>query len=237
MLSDILHPRGCGNTAPGIEYRAHAGLVARGGVITAVGDCQRGTELRGTWPARQCALITNGFSMTFPNSDQTPNHVSQTPDGSPAAPVGWPAGEHKKSGRSTALRIVIPIVSLLAAVGASFGVRALFQGPSEPSPAALATEAAKQVNDNYTFPLDVDDVTTWDEVSAHGAELTYNYTIDSSVDPNSVTKDDLRASVKSNVCQKEESRDLLSKAVVMRYSYWFDGTDRTIDFTITAGDC
>lgn len=180
--------------------------------------------------------------MTTPNDYPTnPSHSSPAAgpslSGTPGQPVGWPASQQQKSGKNTALRIVIPIVSILAAVGASVGVRALLNVNNEPSPAEYATETAKQVNENYTFPLQVDDVTTWDKISAHGAELNYEYTINSSVDPNSLTKDDLRASVKSNVCQKKESRDLLSKAVVMRYSYWFDGTDRTIDFSITQGDC
>jgi len=179
--------------------------------------------------------IPNGNST--PDDHPTPNTVAPAPCATPGQPVGWPASQQRKSGRNTALRIVIPVVSILAAVGASVGVRALLNSNAEPSPAAIASDAAKQVNENYTFPLDVDDVTTWDKVSANGAELDYQYTINSSVDPNSLTKEDLRASVRSNVCQKKDSRDLLSKAVVMRYSYWFDGTDRTIDFSITEGDC
>lgn len=170
----------------------------------------------------------------LPN-DQQPGH--QQPDAGAGVPAWQPAPSQKKGG-NTALRILIPVVAVIAAVGASLGVRAFFNATSEPTPAALATEAAKQVNENYTFPIDVDQVTKWEGVEANGAELDYAYTIDASVDPSAVTKDDIRSSVVSNVCQKKESRDLLSKAVVMKYSYTFAAaTDRTIDFAVTTADC
>lgn len=168
---------------------------------------------------------------------QTPGYQQQPYAGTGAGVPAWQPPTPEKKGKSVALRILIPVVSVLAAVGASVGVRALFNANAEPSPSALATEAAKQVNENYTFPLELDEVTRWDGVTADGAELDYAYTIDSSVDPASLTAADLKSSVVSNVCQKKESRDLLSKAIVMRYSYVFEGTDRTIDFAVTSADC
>jgi hypothetical protein len=166
---------------------------------------------------------------------QAPGYQQQ-----PYAGLGVPAWQPpapEKKGKNVALRILIPVVAVIAAVGASLGVRAFFNATAEPSPSALATEAAKQVNENYTFPLKLDEVTRWDGVTADGAQLEYAYTIDSSVDPASLTAADLKSSVVSNVCQKKESRDLLSKAIVMRYSYVFDGTDRAIDFSVTSADC
>lgn len=168
---------------------------------------------------------------------QTPGYQQQPYAGTGFGVPAWQPPTPEKKGKSVALRILIPVVSVLAAVGASVGVRALFNATAEPSPSALATEAAKQVNENYTFPLELDEVTRWDGVTADGAELDYAYTIDSSVDPASLTAADLKSSVVSNVCQKKESRDLLSKAIVMRYSYVFEGTDRTIDFAVTTADC
>ncbi|WIE75331.1 hypothetical protein [Curtobacterium sp. MCSS17_007] len=166
---------------------------------------------------------------------QAPGYQQQPYTG--AGVPSWQPPAPEKKGKNVALRILIPVVSVLAAVGASLGVRAFFNATAEPSPSALATEAAKQVNENYTFPLELDEVTRWDGVTADGAQLDYAYTIDSSVDPASLTAADLKSSVVSNVCQKKESRDLLSKAIVMRYSYVFEGTDRTIDFAVTTADC
>ena len=166
---------------------------------------------------------------------QAPGYQQQPYTG--AGVPSWQPPAPEKKGKNVALRILIPVVSVLAAVGASLGVRAFFNATAEPSPSALATEAAKQVNENYTFPLELDEVTRWDGVTADGAQLDYVYTIDSSVDPASLTAADLKSSVVSNVCQKKESRDLLSKAIVMRYSYVFEGTDRTIDFAVTTADC
>jgi len=175
--------------------------------------------------------------MTMPHDEQ-PNHQQAGPGAAVGGVPAWQPAPPEKKGRNTALRILIPVVAVVAAVGASLGVRAFFNATSEPTPSALATEAAKQVNENYTFPIDVDQVTKWDGVTADGAELDYAYTIDASVDPDAVTKADLRSSVVSNVCQKKESRDLLSKAVVMKYSYTFAAaTDRTIDFAVTTADC
>ncbi|KTR39271.1 hypothetical protein NS263_10870 [Curtobacterium oceanosedimentum] len=166
---------------------------------------------------------------------QTPGYQQQPYAG--AGVPAWQPPAPEKKGKNVALRILIPVVAALAAVGASLGVRAFFNATAEPSPSALATEAAKQVNENYTFPLELPEVTRWDGVTADGAQLDYAYTIDSSIDPASLTAADLKSSVVSNVCQKKESRDLLSKAIVMRYSYVFDGTDRTIDFAVTNADC
>ena len=166
---------------------------------------------------------------------QAPGYQQQPYAG--AGVRAWQPPAPEKTGKNVALRILIPVVAALAAIGASLGVRAFFNATAEPSPSALATEAAKQVNENYTFPLELDEVTRCDGVTADGAELDYAYTIDSSVDPASLTAADLKSSVVSNVCQKKESRDLLSKAIVMRYSYVFEGTDRTIDFAVTTADC
>ncbi|MFJ5146233.1 hypothetical protein [Curtobacterium sp. NPDC088465] len=168
---------------------------------------------------------------------QAPGYQQQPYAGASASVPPWQPPTPEKKGKNVALRILIPVVAVIAAVGASLGVRAFFNATAEPSPSALATEAAKQVNENYTFPLELDEVTRWDGVTADGAQLEYAYTIDSSVDPASLTAADLKSSVVSNVCQKKESRDLLSKAIVMRYSYVFDGTDRTIDFSVTSADC
>ncbi|QCR44566.1 hypothetical protein C1N91_14590 [Curtobacterium sp. SGAir0471] len=176
----------------------------------------------------------SGFGQ--PNQ-QTPGYQQQPYAGTGSGVPAWQPPTPEKKGKSVALRILIPVVSVLAAVGASLGVRAFFNATAEPSPSALATEAAKQVNENYTFPLELDEVTRWDGVTADGAQLEYAYTIDSSVDPASLTAADLKSSVVSNVCQKKDSRDLLSKAIVMRYSYVFEGTDRTIDFAVTSADC
>jgi len=192
---------------------------------------------------RQPGEQTPGFGQ--PNEQQMPGFqqpgqqapgYQQQPYTGAGVPSWQPPAPEKK-GKNVALRILIPVVSVLAAVGASLGVRAFFNATAEPSPSALATEAAKQVNENYTFPLELDEVTRWDGVTADGAQLDYVYTIDSSVDPASLTAADLKSSVVSNVCQKKESRDLLSKAIVMRYSYVFEGTDRTIDFAVTTADC
>lgn len=168
---------------------------------------------------------------------QAPGYQQQPYAGASGSVPPWRPPTPEKEGKNVALRILIPVVAVIAAVGASLGVRAFFNATAEPSPSALATEAAKQVNENYTFPLELDEVTRWDGVTADGAQLEYAYTIDSSVDPASLTAADLKSSVVSNVCQKKESRDLLSKAIVMRYSYVFDGTDRTIDFSVTSADC
>ncbi|MDM7891878.1 hypothetical protein [Curtobacterium caseinilyticum] len=168
---------------------------------------------------------------------QAPGYQQQPYAGAGAGVPAWQPPTPQKKGKNVALRIFIPVVAVIAAVGASLGVRAFFNATAEPSPSALATEAAKQVNENYTFPLELDEVTRWDGVTADGAQLDYAYTIDSSVDPASLTAADLKSSVVSNVCQKKESRDLLSKAIVMRYAYVFDGTDRTIDFSVTSADC
>ncbi|MDM7889846.1 hypothetical protein QUG98_15440 [Curtobacterium sp. RHCJP20] len=168
---------------------------------------------------------------------QAPGYQQQPYAGATGSMPPWQPPTPEKKGKSVALRILIPVVSVLAAVGASLGVRAFFNATAEPSPSALATEAAKQVNENYTFPLELDEVTRWDGVTADGAQLEYAYTIDSSVDPASLTAADLKSSVVSNVCQKKDSRDLLSKAIVMRYSYVFEGTDRTLDFSVTSADC
>ncbi|MCM3505724.1 hypothetical protein M3666_11435 [Curtobacterium sp. ODYSSEY 48 V2] len=168
---------------------------------------------------------------------QAPGYQQQPYAGASGSVPPWQPPTPEKKGKNVALRILIPVVAVIAAVGASLGVRAFFNATAEPSPSALATEAAKQVNENYTFPLELDEVTRWDGVTADGAQLEYAYTIDSSVDPASLTAADLKSSVVSNVCQKKESRDLLSKAIVMRYSYVFDGTDRTIDFSVTSADC
>lgn len=168
---------------------------------------------------------------------QAPGYQQQPYAGASGSVPPWQPPTPEKKGKNVALRILIPVVAVIAAVGASLGVRAFFNATAEPSPSALATEAAKQVNENYTFPLELDEVTRWDGVTADGAQLEYAYTIDSSVDPASLTATDLKSSVVSNVCQKKDSRDLLSKAIVMRYSYVFEGTDRTLDFSVTSADC
>lgn len=168
---------------------------------------------------------------------QAPGYQQQPYAGASGSVPPWQPPTPEKKGKNVALRILIPVVAVIAAVGASLGVRAFFNATAEPSPSALATEAAKQVNENYTFPLELDEVTRWDGVTADGAQLEYAYTIDSSVDPASLTAADLKSSVVSNVCQKKDSRDLLSKAIVMRYSYVFEGTDRTLDFSVTSADC
>ncbi|WP_153001759.1 hypothetical protein [Curtobacterium oceanosedimentum] len=194
-------------------------------------------EQRAAGPAdARVPAAERAADVRFPAAGPATPGYQQQPYAGAGVPAWQPPAPEKK-GKNVALRILIPVVAALAAVGASLGVRAFLNATAEPSPSALATEAAKQVNENYTFPLELDEVTRWDGVTADGAQLDYAYTIDSSIDPASLTAADLKSSVVSNVCQKKESRDLLSKAIVMRYSYVFDGTDRTIDFAVTNADC
>ena len=129
------------------------------------------------------------------------------------------------------------ILSILASLGqfAQIGKQIEQQVEQQISdPESFAKQIAPQAKAN--LPMQVDDITTWIDIKANGANLIYIYEVkladDMELDGGIVRDTTLPA-----VCGDKEAFEVLQTGINYQYKYQReDGTPLT-EFSITASDC
>jgi hypothetical protein len=94
-----------------------------------------------------------------------------------------------------------------------------------------ATKAA------VVLPKRLDEVTTWTDVKAETGDIHYFYAIDASVDPSNLSVDILKPAVATQVCGIPSAKAVLKDDIDFHYTYAFDGSTTTYEFTMTGDDC
>lgn len=124
------------------------------------------------------------------------------------------------------------------------------ESPTETESSESATETVEASDDLEQFvieqveiarqqvdlPMTMDEYTTWVSIEAEGTSVVYNYEI-TGLTPADIDAEVAKSSTASSACTTEDTKALLDKDITMAYHYSFEGTDETLDFSITKADC
>lgn len=124
----------------------------------------------------------------------------------------------------------------LLILGAVLALSGAFDGSSE-SVESKVQSTVEQAIKLQEFPAQVDSVTLLTGIEAEGDAIRYDYVVSSSVDPSTFSADSLRSMVLPTVCAAKSTKDILDADIKMKYAYTFEGTAKSLDFTVTKGDC
>ena len=128
-----------------------------------------------------------------------------------------------------AVKIIVPVVSLVVAFGVYWGVRAAFDALSGPSKQMLIEKGVEEALDTFDPPRQIDEVTVLTDVTAEQDAIHYHYTL-VDVDPSVVTQEVLEGSTK-------ETRQVLDQDVTMKYTYTVESTGDVYAMEFTKSDC
>jgi hypothetical protein len=124
----------------------------------------------------------------------------------------------------------------LLILGAVLALSGAFDGSSE-SVESKVQSAVKQVRETQELPMQVDSVTSLTGIEAEGDAIRYDYVVSSSVDPSTVSADSVRSLVLPTVCEAKSTKTILDAGIKMKYAYTFEGSTKSLDFTVTRKDC
>jgi hypothetical protein len=156
------------------------------------------------------------------------------PAEAPASVLSAPQPPRKKV--PLAVKIIVPVVSLLVAFGAYWGVRAAFDALSGPSKQALIEKGVEEALDTFDPPRQIDEVTVLTDVTAEQDAIHYHYTL-VDVDPSVVTQEVLEGVVLPGLCSTKETRQVLDQDVAMKYTYTVESTGDVYAMEFTKSDC
>jgi hypothetical protein len=156
----------------------------------------------------------------------------------PGAPGGFvpPAPQPPRKKVPLAVKIIVPVVSLLVAFGAYWGVRAAFDALSGPSKQMLIEKGVEEALDTFDPPRQIDEVTVLTDVTAEQDAIHYHYTL-VDVDPSAVTQEVLEGVVLPGLCSTKETRQVLDQDIAMKYTYTVESTGDVYAMEFTKSDC
>ena len=138
--------------------------------------------------------------------------------------------------KSTGKRILAAVIAIVVAIVVFAGVRiGLAALNDDTSPAAIA-KTVEQLKEQTDLPLQVDEVTTLDDIKAEDDAVHYYYTI-AGADTTGLTEDALEAAVLPGLCAQKETKALLDRDVRMKYSYVVAETGDEFDLDFGKSDC
>lgn len=135
-----------------------------------------------------------------------------------------------------AVKIIVPVVSLVVAFGVYWGVRAAFDALSGPSKQALIEKGVEEALDTFDPPRQIDEVTVLTDVTAEQDAIHYHYTL-VDVDPSVVTQEVLEGVVLPGLCSTKETRQVLDQDIAMKYTYTVESTGDVYAMEFTKSDC
>jgi len=139
---------------------------------------------------------------------------------------------------ATRTRIIIAVAGVLVAILAAVGVRLLFQAFAGDSKQEAIAKTVEQVKEENTLPMQVDAITSWDDVTAESEAIHYHYTVTGTeAETAGITEDAIEQTVLPTLCSTEETRDILDRDIGMNYSYEIESTGDTYDLAFTKADC
>src|SRR5690606_11043113 len=163
-----------------------------------------------------------------------PPTASVPPAGAPAFVPPAPQPPRKKV--PLAVKIIVPVVSLVVAFGVYWGVRAAFDALSGPSKQALIEKGVEEALDTFDPPRQIDEVTVLTDVTAEQDAIHYHYTL-VDVDPSVVTQEVLEGVVLPGLCSTKETRQVLDQDIAMKYTYTVESTGDVYAMEFTKSDC
>jgi hypothetical protein len=190
---------------------------------------------------------TSGASQPPDPTAAAPAAPAQPAAGAPVPPPGYlppaeasasvqPAPQPPRKKAPLAVKIIVPIVSLLVAFGAYWGVRAAFDALSGPSKQALIEKGVEEALDTFDPPRQIDEVTVLTDVTAEQDAIHYHYTL-VDVDPSAVTQEVLEGVVLPGLCSTKETRQVLDQDIAMKYTYTVESTGDVYAMEFTKSDC
>lgn len=111
------------------------------------------------------------------------------------------------------------------------GTHSSYETPSE-----LASRVVQEVKASTTFPLEVDEVTTFNDISSYGSTVLYQYVIHDA-DITTISNEDLRSTIQPTVCSNASTVRILNRGVSLQYSYSDQNTGQKLSFTIAQSNC
>lgn len=164
--------------------------------------------------------------------------AAPVPPATPGAPGGFvpPAPQPPRKKVPLAVKIIVPVVSLLVAFGAYWGVRAAFDALSGPSKQMLIEKGVEEALDTFDPPRQIDEVTVLTGVTAEQDAIHYHYTL-VDVDPSVVTQEVLEGVVLPGLCSTKETRQVLDQDIAMKYTYTVESTGDVYAMEFTKSDC
>jgi len=154
-----------------------------------------------------------------------------TPGAAPAGSIAFGQVPRRSRGR----RVLITVGSVLVGVLVAGLVRWGLSNAFGPSKQEFVDEGVSQIKEQTHFPKQVDSVTIWTGVSAEDGAIHYRYTV--TADPSQLSEQAVHDSVLSNLCSTKSTRDILDRDIAMRYTYGFQGSNKTIDLEFRKADC
>ncbi len=114
-------------------------------------------------------------------------------------------------------------------------------GAFDRSPESVESKVKSVVKDardlQGELPMQVDSVTSLTGIEAEGDAIRYDFVVSSSVDPSAVSADSLRSMVLPTVCAATSTKEILDAGIKMKYAYTFEGSTKSLDFTVTKAVC
>lgn len=134
------------------------------------------------------------------------------------------------------LKVGAPVLAAVVAIGAFFGVRAIFDSVGGQSKQAQIEAAVEQALAQYDPPRQLDEVTIITDVTAEPGAIRYSYSL-VDVDPALVTAEVLEGIVGPGLCAQAATRGMLDQDIAMRYTYLLESTGDTYDLEFTKEYC
>jgi hypothetical protein len=125
----------------------------------------------------------------------------------------------------------------LLMLGAVLALSGAFNGssPSVESTVKSVVEKARDLQGE--LPMQVDSVTSLTGIEAEGDAIRYDLVLSSSVDPSTLSAESVRGMVLPTVCAATSTKEILDAGIKMKYVYTFEGSAKSVDFTVTKAAC
>lgn len=165
----------------------------------------------------------------FQQTPPTPYVPGQDPGQQPEQ--GAPADqEPKKKGKRPLWATVLSVLIIaVVVVGVRLGTQLLFHPSTE--------KQVEKTKEEIDFPKEVDQVTTWDDITAKGDTAELQYTVHD-VDASALTAEQLKQNIAPTMCKDDDIKSLLDEGATAHLVYTLkDNDNKVLDFNITKGDC
>lgn len=100
----------------------------------------------------------------------------------------------------------------------------------------LIEQVIQEVKTQYTLPAQIDQATTWVDITAEPNALRYHYTI-SGINTSGISNNYLKTNLISEICENKDTRNILNQDINLEYSYSVENSSDTFFVTITKADC
>jgi mannitol-specific phosphotransferase system IIBC component len=133
-------------------------------------------------------------------------------------------------------RIIGVVVAVVVAILVAVGVRVAFAAFAGDSKEETIAKTVEQVKEENSLPMQIDEVTSWDDVTGESDAIHYHYTV-AGEGVEGLSEDAIAESVLPQLCSTDETREILDADIGMKYSYVVEGSGDTYDLAFTKSDC